>query len=102
MTAMPSPSSVDSTPSASPPVAPSVTDGRAAHSFSLLVAGGGDGLTKVLVTLRSRRYELRELHVDLSGDIGRVEGSVEPDGRDPELLLEQLRRVVAVVRAEHG
>lgn len=95
MSAMPTPSSVESAPSAT-------GTARPAHPFSLLVADGGDGLTKVLVTLRSRRYELRELHVDLSGEIGRVEGSVEPDGRDPELLLEQLRRVVAVVRAEHG
>ncbi|MEV1292004.1 hypothetical protein [Pseudonocardia sp. NPDC049635] len=99
MTAMPTAGSVETAPGAAPPAG---RTGRDAHPFSLLVADGGDGLTKVLVTLRSRRYVLRELHVDLSGEFGRVEGSVEPDGRDPELLLEQLRRVVAVVRAEHG
>ncbi|WP_085913163.1 MULTISPECIES: hypothetical protein [Pseudonocardia] len=93
----PADSAVDSAVEGAP--SPAACD---AHPFSLLVADGGDGLAKVLVTLRSRRYQLRELRADLSGDIGRVEGSVEPDGRDPELLLEQLRRVVAVVRAEHG
>ena len=72
------------------------------HHVSLLVTGGDDGLVKVLTTLRSRRYQVRELRVDLTGEVGRVDLDVEPDGRDPELLLEQLRRVVAVVRAEHG
>lgn len=72
------------------------------HRFALLVTGGDDGLAKVLSTLRTRRYTVRELRADLSGEHGRVDGSVEPDGRDPELLLEQLRRVVAVVAAEHG
>ncbi|MEQ3553043.1 ACT domain-containing protein [Pseudonocardia nematodicida] len=72
------------------------------HRFTLLVHGGTDAVTKVLVTLRARRYTVRSLQVDLTGDTGRIDGSVEPDGRDPELLLAQLRRVVAVVRAEHG
>ena len=74
----------------------------ARHRFTLLVTDGTDGLTKVLTTLRSRRYAVCELRADLSGDVGRVEVGVEPDGRDPQLLLEQLRRVIAVVRAEHG
>ncbi|MBP2366593.1 ACT domain-containing protein [Pseudonocardia parietis] len=74
----------------------------AGHRFTLLVTDGTDGLTKVLTTLRSRRYAVCELRADLSGDVGRVEVGVEPDGRDPQLLLEQLRRVIAVVRAEHG
>ncbi|ANY05508.1 ACT domain-containing protein [Pseudonocardia sp. HH130630-07] len=72
------------------------------HAYTLLVTGGDDGLIKVLTTLRSRRYAVRDLRADLSGDVGRVDVEVEPDGRGPDLLLEQLRRVVAVVRADHA
>lgn len=81
---------------------PATTTTPAGHRFTLLVTGGTEGLMKVLTTLRSRRYAVRDLWVDLSGEVGRVEGTLEPDGRDADLVLEQLRRVVAVVRAEHG
>lgn len=72
------------------------------NRFTLHVTGGTDGLMKVLTTLRTRRYAVRDLKVDLSGETGLVEGSLEPDGRDADLLLAQLRRVVTVVHAEHG
>lgn len=78
------------------------TPGSTCHHLTLLVTGGDDGLMKVLTTLRSRRYAVRELRADLSGEVGRLDLAVEPDGRDPQLLVEQLRRVVAVVRAERG
>ncbi|WP_374203659.1 hypothetical protein [Pseudonocardia sp. ICBG601] len=52
--------------------------------------------------LRSRRWKVRSLRVDMSGEIGRVDLVVTRDGRDADLLLEQLRRVVPVVRADLG
>ncbi|WP_224393115.1 ACT domain-containing protein [Pseudonocardia sp. ICBG1293] len=72
------------------------------HVVSLLLTDADDGLHKVLTVLRSRRWRVRSLQVDLSGEVGRVELVVTRDGRDAGLLLEQLRRVVPVVRAELG
>lgn len=76
------------------------TSAPAAHGVSVLVTGGDDGLLTVLSMLRSRRWAVRDVRADLAGEVGRVDVRVVPDGRDPQLLLEQLRRVVAVVRAE--
>ncbi len=70
------------------------------HVVSLLLTDADDGLYKVLTTLRSRRWKVRSLRVDMSGEIGRVDLVVTRDGRDADLLLEQLRRVVPVVRAD--
>ncbi|WP_414706230.1 ACT domain-containing protein [Pseudonocardia sp. HH130629-09] len=61
-----------------------------------------DGLYKVLTVLRSRRWKVRSLQVDMSAEISRVDLVVARDGRDADLLLEQLRRVVPVVRADLG
>ncbi|MER5675181.1 ACT domain-containing protein [Pseudonocardia alni] len=72
------------------------------HVVSLLLTDADDGLYKVLTTLRSRRWKVRSLRVDMSGEIGRVDLVVTRDGRDADLLLEQLRRVVPVVRADLG
>lgn len=72
------------------------------HVVSLLLTDADDGLYEVLTMLRSRRWTVRSLRVDLSGEIGRVDLVVIRDGRDADLLLEQLRRVVPVVRADLG
>jgi acetolactate synthase regulatory subunit len=72
------------------------------HVVSLLLTDADDGLYKVLTTLRSRRWKVRSLRVDMSGEIGRVDLVVTRDGRAADLLLEQLRRVVPVVRADLG
>ncbi|MEJ8280968.1 ACT domain-containing protein [Pseudonocardia spirodelae] len=82
--------------------APGPTAPAAGHAVSLLLTGADDGLLKVMTVLRSRRWAVRSLQVDLSGEVGRVDLVVAHDGRAAELLLEQLRRVVVVVRAEPG
>ena len=39
---------------------------HAGHRFTLLVSGGDDGMMKVLTTLRSRRYAVRDLQARLA------------------------------------
>ena len=66
------------------------------------VTDGLDGALRVLSMLRSRRYRVRDLGLDVreDGEASRVTCTVVLTRADLDLLLVRLRRVPAVVSAQ--
>lgn len=70
------------------------------RSVTARVAGGLDGVVRVLVLLRGRRYRVRHLAVDV--ERGSVECTATLTAADTRQLLERLRRLPAVISAEQA
>lgn len=85
--------------------APSAERDLVAHRcVTAYVAGGLDGTLRVVAMLRGRRYRVHDLTVEVRDGVveSRVSATVSLTSADAELLLERLRRMPAVVSADHG
>ncbi|MEU6578871.1 hypothetical protein [Streptomyces sp. NPDC046805] len=65
------------------------------------VTGGLDGVLRVAMVLRSRRYSVRDLVVDVreGSVVSEIRATVVLTTQQADLLLERLRRLTAVVDA---
>jgi hypothetical protein len=74
------------------------------RSVIVHVTGGLDGVVRIAMMLRGRRYRVRDLAVDLREGVvvSEMRATVVLTASETALLLERLRRLAAVVRAEHA
>jgi hypothetical protein len=68
------------------------------------VTGGLDGALKVMTTLRGRRYQVRDMRVDIgdTASASTVRCTVVATESECQTLMAQLRRCPAVVSAENN
>jgi hypothetical protein len=89
------------------PLAPGATAGHGPvvhRRVAVRVADGLDGVLRVASVLRGRRYRVRDLALDVREGVvvSEVRATVLLTAPETDLLLERLRRVVAVISAERA
>lgn len=69
------------------------------HVFTVRVTGGLDGALRVLTLLHGRRYQVRDVSMDVRDDVveSRIDCTVTVTAVEVPLLLERLRRIPVVV-----
>ncbi|GAY09755.1 hypothetical protein [Pseudonocardia sp. N23] len=86
------------------PARPAERDLVAQRGVTAHVSGGLDGTLRVVAMLRGRMYRVHDLTVEVRDGVveSRISATVSLTSAQADLLLERLRRMPAVVSADHG